>query len=95
MVLRRNAFCPCDRGAPSKRNEKSHRFNVFIVEAVECDDASLPGDLNGDCVVNGGDLGILVALWGEPGGIGDLDGDGTVGGGDLGVFLSYFGSTCP
>ena len=85
-------FRACDLGTASISEAG---LDAFIVEAVECDEASLPGDLNGDCVVNGGDLGILVALWGEPGGIGDLDGDGTVGGGDLGVFLSYFGSTCP
>ena len=85
-------FRACDLGTASISEAG---LDAFIVEAVECDDASLPGDLNGDCAVNGGDLGILVALWGEPGGIGDLDGDGTVGGGDLGVFLSYFGSTCP
>jgi hypothetical protein len=86
-------FRACDLGTASISEAG---LDAFRVESVECDDTgSLPGDLNGDCAVNGGDLGILVALWGEPGGIGDLDGDGIVGGGDLGVMLAAFGSSCP
>lgn len=52
----------------------------------------VPGDLNGDGLVNGGDLGILLASWGRcpapcpP----DLDQDGIVGGGDLGLLLSHW-----
>lgn len=45
-----------------------------------------PADLNADCVVNGADLGILLAAWGTP--AADLDGDGTTDGADLGVLLS-------
>ena len=85
-------FRACDLGTPSISEAG---VDAFVVEAVECDDTTLPGDLNGDCAVNGGDLGILVSLWGEAGGIGDLDGDGIVGGGDIGVMLSYFGTSCP
>lgn len=44
------------------------------------------GDLTGDGVVNGADLGMLLALWGTPGG--DLDGDGTTSGADLGTLLA-------
>jgi hypothetical protein len=46
------------------------------------------GDLNGDGVVNGADLGILLARWGQPGGVGDLNGDLFVDGGDLGELLA-------
>jgi hypothetical protein len=53
----------------------------------DCGVAPIPGDLNGDGVVNGGDLGILLANWGSPG-IGDLDESGTVDGADLGMLLS-------
>lgn len=45
-----------------------------------------PADLNGDCVVNGADLGILLASWGTP--AADLDGNGTTDGADLGALLS-------
>jgi hypothetical protein len=45
------------------------------------------GDLNGDGVVSGADLGILLANWGTPG-PGDLNGDGNVDGADLGALLA-------
>lgn len=46
-----------------------------------------PADLNGDGVVSGADLGMLLANWGNPG-VGDLNGDGVVNGSDLGTLLS-------
>lgn len=54
---------------------------------VEGGTAPNPADLNGDGVVGGGDLGILLANWGNPG-TGDLDGNGVVDGADLGALLS-------
>ncbi|MCH2161233.1 MAG: hypothetical protein MK085_05095 [Phycisphaerales bacterium] len=51
---------------------------------VEC-----PADFNGDGEVNGGDLGLLLSLWGTVDG--DLNGDGTTDGGDLGLLLSSWG----
>lgn len=48
-----------------------------------------PGDLNGDGVVDGGDLGLLLANW-NGSGIGDLDDDGVVSGSDLGLMLAAF-----
>jgi len=51
------------------------------------------GDLNGDCVVNGADLGELLSSWGEcPGCAADLNGDGVVDGADLGILLSEWSS---
>jgi hypothetical protein len=47
-------------------------------------------DLNGDGVVNGPDLGILLAAWGGSGPA-DLDQDGIVGGGDLARLLTNWG----
>ncbi|MFO0963276.1 MAG: hypothetical protein U0625_10285 [Phycisphaerales bacterium] len=44
------------------------------------------GDLNGDGIVNGADLGILLGNWGNSG-IGDLNNDGIVNGADLGLLL--------
>ncbi len=45
-------------------------------------------DLNGDCHVNGADLGLLLAEWGNPGPFADLNNDGIVNGADLGILLS-------
>lgn len=60
------------------------------------------GDLNQDGIVNGGDLGILLASWstapGAPGCDGalccpaDLSGDGVVDGSDLGLLLAAWSS---
>ena len=48
--------------------------------------------LDGDAVVGGGDLAVLLAGWGGPSP--DLDGDGVVGGSDLAVLLSSWGEAC-
>ena len=45
-------------------------------------------DLNGDGVVNGDDLGILLAAWGPGSGPADLNLDGAVDGNDLGMLLA-------
>ena len=51
------------------------------------------GDLNGDGLVNGADLGLLLGVWGtcaplEIGCFGDLNFDGLINGADLGVLLA-------
>jgi len=48
-----------------------------------------PMDLNGDCAVNGSDLGVLLASWGAPDFDArcDFNGDGAVDGNDLGTLL--------
>ncbi|MAC75485.1 MAG: hypothetical protein CMJ22_07890 [Phycisphaerae bacterium] len=51
-----------------------------------------PADLSGDGIVNGGDIGLLLAAWGTINA--DLDGDGTTGGADLGLILAAWGP-CP
>ena len=53
------------------------------------------GDLDGDGVVGGGDLGLLFTQWGPcPGCDADLNGDGFVRGDDLGLFFILWGA-CP
>ncbi len=47
-----------------------------------------PADLNGDCTVNGADLGLLLSEWGDRPSAADLTFDGVVDGADLGVLLS-------
>jgi len=56
----------------------------------------LGGDVNGDGVVNGADLSVLLSTFGTqvlPGFAGDLNCDGVVNGADLSVLLSNFGRT--
>jgi hypothetical protein len=53
------------------------------------------GDLNGDGLIDGADLGIMLADWGTVplGGCpSDLNGDGQVDGADLGIVLSVWGN---
>jgi hypothetical protein len=55
---------------------------VFSADEI----CSVAGDLNGDGVVDGADLGLLLGSWGTAG-AGDLDGNGIVDGADLGLLL--------
>jgi len=50
----------------------------------------LPGDLNGDGVVNAQDLAILLGNWNGTG-LGDLNGDGIVNAPDLAILLGAWG----
>lgn len=58
-----------------------------------------PADLNGDRVINTGDLTLLLAQFGQtaspPGSGADINGDGAVNTADLTIFLAKFGSACP
>ena len=51
----------------------------------------VPGDLDGDGMVGGADLGLLLAAWGSADTDADLDGNGTVDGSDLGLMLASWG----
>lgn len=54
------------------------------------------GDLDNSGVIDGGDLGILLTLWGSSNPpIGDLDGNGVIDGGDLGIMLANWGPLLP
>ena len=57
----------------------------------ECATASCGclGDLNGDLVIDGSDLTILLGAWNLQGG--DLNGDGTTNGADLTIVLGAWG----
>jgi len=50
-----------------------------------------PADLNGDGLVNGADLGLLLNAWGPFGTAADLNGDGQVNGADLGLLIAAWG----
>ena len=49
-----------------------------------------PADLNGDLIVNGADLAILLGNWGAAG-EGDLNDDGVVNGADIAILLGAWG----
>lgn len=56
--------------------------------------AGCGGDINGDGVVNGADLSVLIGSFGAvvaPGTSGDINGDGVVNGADLSVVIGSFG----
>jgi len=53
--------------------------------------AQCTGDLNGNGVVDGADLGALLTAWGTQGGSADVTGDGIVDGADLGALLVKWG----
>ena len=59
-----------------------------------CSDGSCTGDFDGNGVVGGGDLGLMLAAFGTNAPEFDLDGDNVIGGGDLGLLLSAWG-LCP
>ena len=54
-----------------------------------------PADLDGDGVVGGGDLGLMLSAWGSAEQQSDMDGDGVTSGGDLGLLLSAWGPCAP
>ena len=62
------------------------------IESVVTSATVIPGDFNGDGVVDGADLGLFLAGWGFPG-VTDMNGDGITNGADLGLLLSNWGST--
>ncbi|HMN95507.1 MAG TPA: hypothetical protein PKC43_04715 [Phycisphaerales bacterium] len=68
-------------------------FSVGIswIRSPDPGSPGVPGDLNGDGVVDGADLGILLSLFGTAGPLGDLNGDGVVDGADLGALLGLWG----
>jgi hypothetical protein len=62
------------------------------VELTSSEQPSSPEDFNGDGVVDGSDLGLLFAAWGECKGCPeDLNGDGQVDGSDLGLLFAAWG----
>ena len=60
------------------------------IEVSEC--ATVPGDVNGDGVVDGQDLSELLGSWGKCSGcVVDLNFDGVVDGMDLSIMLAFWG----
>lgn len=65
---------------------------VCANEATEiCCLSACTGDLDGNGVVDGGDLGVLLGAFGGSGTCADFDGNGEVNGADLGILLGAWG----
>lgn len=78
---------PPDPDAPPPRQEYGLRYLLTVNVPSAC-----PGDLDGDGVVGGSDLGLLFVDWGACGGCpADLDGNGEVNGSDLGLLFVAWG----
>lgn len=83
----------CGEGVGNLGEPRLVNFNLINGDqsfAVPGATSCCVGDLNGDLVVSGADLGDLLGQWGENGSA-DLNGDLIVNGADLGVLLSNWG----
>jgi hypothetical protein len=78
--------------APLGNSAASWGTGIFVMRASP---QQTPGDLDGDGLVTGADLAILLSAWGACGDCAkcpaDLDGDCVVGGADLAIQLSNWG----
>jgi hypothetical protein len=66
-------------------NDACSTRNVTVEFVDPC-----PADLNGDNIVNGFDLGLVLAAWGTP--KQDVTGDAVTDGTDLGILLASWGA---
>ena len=67
-----------------------HCVDFDMVGLIVVLEETVPGDFNGDGVVNGADLGILLGAWGTDDPEIDLNNDGIVDGADLGIELGLW-----
>ena len=79
MYMRENALVTAGVRDPA---------NITMAGSTGGSGCQIPGDINGDCQVNGADLGAMLAAWGSDDPGADIDGNGTVDGGDLGTLLA-------
>jgi hypothetical protein len=81
---------PVSRGIPCPDDDPMTPpgfFGNHYVVWIDCAPQVTAADLNGDGVVDGADLGLMLGAWGQFGGIADLDNSGVVDGADLGILL--------
>ena len=80
---------------PSFNGNFARELVAWLLEhGRSTDESPCSADVNGDAVVDGGDLSLLLAKWGTAAEEYDLDEDGVVGGGDLSLVLATWG-VCP
>ncbi len=85
--------------ASSENATESARPTLVVRYVTPSVPPECAGDANGDLVVNGADLSVLLGQFGTsvtpgPGSGADFNGDGVVNGADLSVLLGAFGSGC-
>ncbi len=68
--------------------------SLVLVEAMTVLPAGCDADLNGDGMVDGADLGLLLSSWDTSNDAPDLNNDNTVNGDDLGALFASWGR-CP
>ena len=94
VVLDNSRICGNDAGQASEQNFGFGTVTIItgcIEESCDCLPVS-PADLNQNGVVNGADLGFMLAAWGVCANCAaDLNGDGEVNGADLGLLLAAWG----
>ena len=72
---------------PSDEPGEPSWFGLRYLVSVSCESNGIPGDLDGDGLVNGSDLLIVLSWWGTSDPLGDVDGNGFVDGADVLVIL--------
>ena len=82
MYMRENALVTAGVRDPA---------NITLSGTVGGSGCDIPGDINGDCQIDGADLGALLAAWGSNDPDADINGNGIVDGGDLGSLLANWG----
>ncbi len=97
------AYAQCGRGLfvalpgdwPLSQPPDPHllwRYDSMPGIHVHTDLCNHTADINGDGIVNGADLGILLGAWGPASsGVADFNHDGSIDGLDLGILLSQWG----
>lgn len=93
LVQAQNVGCPANLTIIYAGTLGGAEFYVDLAEWRPLDCIGPTGDINQDGLVNGADLGELLAVWGTfcTGCAGDLNNDGAVNGADLGILLANWG----
>ena len=78
-----------NQGPGTRQQEATFTVPPEVTPPVDC-----VGDINGDGMVDSGDLGLIIGAWGTANPSIDLNGDGLVDSGDLGLVIGAWG-VCP
>lgn len=99
LEINPNTFTEADLGnnavVLTVTDESGNSSTCAAIVTVEEFSLPCPFDLNGDGLINTGDLTALLGEFGQQSDFGDFNGDGIVNTGDLTAFLGAFGTDCP